>query len=97
MGIRKVGSDANVAYKTLFEIEGRDKTNELLEVAKKFKINDRVNIQVTDNDRGGHKPLRVITGTIIAKNEKFITLQKDNYKESISFIDFYIGKAVVIC
>ena len=78
---------------TQLEIEGRFKMrNYDLDV----KVGDKVKVVASDYDSKKLGAKRVIKGKVIYKNDSFITIQDENYKESFLIADFYTGAAKLI-
>ncbi len=86
--------DYEVSPETVKERSGRDKTLEFLSKKNEFKVNDSLLIKAFAKTAKGEP--KVIQGEIVQKTENFITIQSKKYKESFSYIDFCIGRAVIL-
>lgn len=90
-------SDKTVFYEegkdTKLELEGRFKMrNYDLDV----KVGDKVKVVASDYDSKKLSTKKLIKGEVIYKNDSFITIQGENYKESFLIADFYTGAAKLI-
>ena len=78
---------------TQLELEGRFKMkNYDLDV----KVGDKVKVVASDYDSKKLGAKKLIKGEVIYKNDSFITIQGENYKESFLIADFYTGAAKLI-
>lgn len=78
---------------TQLELEGRFKMkNYDLDV----KVGDKVKVVASDYDSKKLGAKKLIKGEVIYKNDSFITIQGENYKESFLIADFYAGAAKLI-
>jgi len=78
---------------TQLELEGRFKMkNYDLDV----KVGDKVKVVASDYDSKKLSTKKLIKGDVIYKNDSFITIQGENYKESFLISDFYTGAAKLI-
>lgn len=99
LGLKKAEPiiDKTVFYEeakdTKLELEGRFKMkNYDLDV----KVGDKVKIAASDYDSKKLSTKKLIKGDVIYKNDSFITIQGENYKESFLIADFYTGDAKLI-
>jgi len=95
--VRTTSSKKIVFYEegkeTKLEIEGRFKMkNYDLDV----KVGDKIKIIASDYDSKKLGAKKLIKGVVIYKNDSFITIQDENYKESFLISDFYTGAAKLI-
>jgi len=95
--VRSTSSKKIVFYEegkeTQLELEGRFKMkNYDLDV----KVGDKIKIIASDYDSKKLGAKKLIKGVVIYKNDSFITIQGENYKESFLIADFYTGAAKLI-
>ena len=95
--VRSTSSKKIVFYEegkeTQLELEGRFKMkNYDLDV----KVGDKVKVVASDYDSKKLGAKKLIKGEVIYKNDSFITIQGENYKESFLIADFYTGAAKLI-
>lgn len=60
------------------------------------KVGDKVKVVASDYDSKKLSTKKLIKGEVIYKNDSFITIQGENYKESFLIADFYAGAAKLI-
>ena len=79
---------------TKLEHEGRLKMQNFYDLD--VKVGDKVKVVALDYDSKKLSTKRLIKGEVIYKNDSFITIQGENYKESFLIADFYTGAAKLI-
>jgi hypothetical protein len=97
--IRRIVTSSRIAFYedgpgTKLELEGRLKMQNFYDLD--VKVGDKVKVVASDYDSKKLSTKKLIKGEVIYKNDSFITIQGENYKESFLIADFYTGAAKLI-
>lgn len=83
-----------LSSETLLEIRARERMKELLKISNSFNLREKIRIKAIETIT--KSAVNIIEGTVISKTDKLVTIQNGQYPVSFAYVEFYIGKAVII-